>query len=135
MKRSGLLLAMLLAFAPATVHADSNTGLQGRVYRENGQPAAQATIEAIAPSGRYSTVTGADGRFVMFGLENDVYTINADSGRERGYVYRAIVAPDESEYVVIPLSHFCPMYGYSVRGGSSYLLEARHQDDSGSRCL
>jgi len=138
MNRSASLLAVaLLSLLPMAAHADSNTVLQGRVYQQNGVPAANVPIFAISVSGVYRTSTGTDGRFVMFGLENDVYQVEAISETlGRGTAYGTVVAPGETEYVVIPLSlRNCPAWGYSVRSSSSYLLEGQQHNSTTFKCV
>ena len=117
-----LILALLLA-APAVSHADSNTVLEGHVFHEDGTPAAHAEIDAYSPSEIRKAFTDKTGHFTMFGLQNDVYTIDANAGNGRGIVFGAIVAPGETDFVIIPLSSFsCPALGRSMRDGSSYLI-------------
>jgi hypothetical protein len=60
--------------------AESTTGLiVGTVTGVSGVAIANATVKAVAPSGRYSAVTDARGRFVVLGVTPDTYVVSVEA--------------------------------------------------------
>jgi len=76
-----LLLFVTLAGRPTAGNAaEATTGLiVGAVAGADGKPIAKAVISAASPSGRYSTLTDARGRFTILGVAPDTYTIAAEA--------------------------------------------------------
>ncbi len=74
-----LLAAMISVRGKPADAAEATTGLiTGTVTAATGAPIPNAKVSAASPSGRYSAVTDAHGRFVMLGVEPDTYTISVD---------------------------------------------------------
>lgn len=76
-----LILLVNLAARPAhVVAAEATTGLiVGNVTAADGTPIGHATIAAVSPSGRYSAVSDARGRFTILGVVPDTYVVTADA--------------------------------------------------------
>ncbi len=85
MKRSlsALAIFVFLLARPAGA-AEATTGLiVGTVTTARGTPLAHATITAAAPSGHYSAVTDARGRFVILGVTPDSYVVSVNAAGYR----------------------------------------------------
>ncbi len=73
-----LIAAPVITLAPPSEAAEATTGLiVGTITMENGEPLAGATVSAASPSGRYSAVTDARGRFTILGIVPDTYVVTA----------------------------------------------------------
>jgi hypothetical protein len=60
--------------------AEATTGLfAGTVAAAGGLPIPNAKISAVSPSGRYSAVTDARGRFAILGIVADTYVVTAEA--------------------------------------------------------
>ncbi len=95
----GLLIHSQTAYA-----SELTTGsILGSVRTDRGTPIADAQIAALAPSGRYATITDGAGRFLILGVVPDTYTVTA---RAKGYQSAsqiAIVLPAEREEIAFTL--------------------------------
>lgn len=79
-----LALALVLIFVAGLAKiagaAEATTGLiAGTVATATGTPISNAKVSAAAPSGRYSAVTDAQGRFTILGVVPDTYVVSAEA--------------------------------------------------------
>ncbi len=82
-----LALALVLIFFAASIGrseiagaAEATTGLiAGTVTAAGGPPIPDAKVSAASPSGRYSAVTDARGRFAILGVVPDTYLVTAEA--------------------------------------------------------
>lgn len=128
MKASGLLLAIaLLAIAPLTANADSNTVLSGHAYLYGTTVGiADAFVTAASPQETRRGRTDKSGHFVFLGLLAGVYTVSiVRDGYDVCSTTRVVVAPGESEYLTAPMERAVLdgwTRGTAVRSSSSYVV-------------
>jgi hypothetical protein len=73
-----LVAALVIQLARPVYAAESTTGLiVGAITSETGLPLDGVNVSAVSPSGRYSAVTDARGRFSILGVVPDTYVITA----------------------------------------------------------
>jgi hypothetical protein len=111
---------------PVAASADAGLAFQGRVYAwSTGQGVANADVLVYNASDLREVRTDKSGRFVVFGLEADRYTVVV---RHAGYDDRCAlldVAPGETEYATIVLPPDNIMVdgcGSTVRDSPSYIV-------------
>ena len=81
------LLCSAVLFVPNRIAlaAEATTGLiSGTVTAADGNALAGATVSAASPSGRYSSVTDARGRFTILGVVPDVYVVAVEASGYEG---------------------------------------------------
>jgi Carboxypeptidase regulatory-like domain len=112
MERSRSALALfLIAFTIALVGArpagaaEATTGMiVGRVVGANGQPVVNAQVTATSPSARATARTDTQGRFTMFGLAADTYTVAVNAaGFEETLQGGVTVAPGQTQQLAFRL--------------------------------
>ncbi len=87
--------ALMASFIASGAELTTGTML-GTVSTPAGKPLTGAAVAAQSPSGRYSAITDAQGRFTILGLVPDTYVVTVDL---RGY------EPASASIVVLPAEH------------------------------
>jgi outer membrane receptor protein involved in Fe transport len=97
----GMALAIaLMASIAAPTLADTTTGNISGTVTANGQPVPNATVVAVAPSGRYTSKTDAKGFYSIVGVIPDTYSITfSASGFTGGTVNGVTVNPTQTATV------------------------------------
>jgi hypothetical protein len=99
-----LILTILSIVGPA-VAAEATTGtLVGTVRDTSGAPIASARISAVSPSGSYSALSDAHGRFAMLAMTPDTYNVSVSAtGFEPSSEPGVTVFPDETRELAVRL--------------------------------
>jgi hypothetical protein len=97
----------VLCGAPIAVLADSAAALGGHVYAlETHGPVAGAWVGVCSPSECITVRTDRNGRFVVFGLETDRYTISVVAdGYAPAVLCGATIEPGAAQYVVFAMGN------------------------------
>ncbi len=113
------LLASLILPAGRADAAESTTGLLGgTVTAAGGAPLPGVTVSAVSPSGRYSAVTDARGRFLMLGVSPDTYVVTAEQAGYESAMQRDVnVLSGERQQTTFALEKVLRTIG-SVRAAS-----------------
>ncbi|MGR4064237.1 MAG: carboxypeptidase-like regulatory domain-containing protein, partial [Vulcanimicrobiaceae bacterium] len=99
------IVAAVLVRAAPVLSAESTTGtIVGTVAGATGEPVANARISASSPSGRYVAATDARGRFSLFGLISDTYSVSvAAAGYQAAARDGVTVLPGENQHIAFTL--------------------------------
>ena len=100
-------LCVLLVLAPSFQRSDAAefvTGaILGSVSTAARAPIANARVQAIAPSGRYTATTDAGGRFTILGVAPDTYAVSVEANGFEQADAVVVVLPGEHERLAVVL--------------------------------
>ncbi len=98
------LLAVVLTGAPVVHGAELITGtILGRVQSVDGKPLPDARVTALSPSGRYSDVSDAGGRFIILGVTPDTYVVTVEVTGYESSAITVSVLPGEHKLLAFAL--------------------------------
>jgi Carboxypeptidase regulatory-like domain len=134
------MVRLLLSFMTLGISAVAQT-VEGTVINSvtgNGIPAIQVEIKAAAGKTRYSTVTDAQGHFLVEGVQTGAYTASSSSpdyspkGEPGVFQVTAAGTPVKLELRVVPLSRIS---GRVLRGRSEGVADAQVELTGSERLL